>query len=89
MALGHFLKYMKYYLAHDEERERIALNGFRRVRKDYKISELLWKAGDLIKKVWNSGVSNRHKICTITNDLYFCGLSSIGISGGITTTNVS
>ncbi|HED01021.1 MAG TPA: hypothetical protein ENN18_11705 [Proteobacteria bacterium] len=41
---------VKYYLAHDEERERIALNGFRRVRKDYRIAELLRKAGDLIKK---------------------------------------
>ncbi|MBE9525084.1 MAG: glycosyltransferase [Chloroflexi bacterium] len=41
---------VKYYLAYDEERERIALNGFRRVRKDYKIAELLKKAGDLIKK---------------------------------------
>ena len=50
MALGHLLKYMKYYLAHDEERERIALNGFRRVRKDYRIADLLMKAGALIKK---------------------------------------
>jgi len=41
---------VKYYLAHDEERERIARNGFRRVRKDYKIAELLRKSGDLIKK---------------------------------------
>jgi spore maturation protein CgeB len=41
---------VKYYLAHDTERERIALNGFRRVRKDYKISGLLIKAGDLIRK---------------------------------------
>lgn len=40
---------VKYYLAHDEERQRIALNGFRRVRKDYKIAELLRKAGDLIR----------------------------------------
>jgi len=40
---------VQYYLAHDEERERIALNGFRRVRNDYKIADLLIKAGDLIK----------------------------------------
>jgi spore maturation protein CgeB len=41
---------VKYYLVHDEERERIAINGFKRVQKDYKIAELLRKAGALIKK---------------------------------------
>jgi len=41
---------IKYYLAHDEERERIALNGFRRVWKDYRIDKLFMKAGDFIKK---------------------------------------
>jgi spore maturation protein CgeB len=41
---------VQYCLAHDEERKRIALNGFRRVRKDYRIAELLVKAGDLIMK---------------------------------------
>lgn len=40
---------VKYYLAHNEERERIALNGFRRVRKDYRIADLLKRAGDLIR----------------------------------------
>lgn len=39
---------VKYYLSHDEERERIALNGFRRVRRDYGISTLLRKAVDII-----------------------------------------
>jgi len=47
---GELIDKVGYYLTHNEERERIALNGFRRVRKEYKISELLWKAGDLIKK---------------------------------------
>lgn len=41
---------VKYYLANDEERERIALNGFRRVQKDYKIANLLRKADDLLRK---------------------------------------
>lgn len=41
---------VKYYLAHDEERKRIALEGFKRARKDYQIANLLIKAGDLISK---------------------------------------
>jgi spore maturation protein CgeB len=41
---------IKYYLAHDEERKRIALNGFRRVRKDYRIVDMLGRAGELIRK---------------------------------------
>jgi spore maturation protein CgeB len=41
---------IKYYLAHDEERKQIALSGFRRVRKEYKIAEQLVNAGELIKK---------------------------------------
>jgi spore maturation protein CgeB len=41
---------MIYYLAHAEERKRIALNGFLRVKKDYKIAHLLRKAGEIIRK---------------------------------------
>ena len=41
---------VQYYLTHDEERERIALNGFRRVRKEYRIADLLINAADLIRK---------------------------------------
>jgi len=40
---------IQYYLTHDEEREQIALNGFKRVQKDYKIAKLLRKAGALIQ----------------------------------------
>ena len=35
---------VKYYLANDDARERIARAGFRRVQKDYRISDLLIKA---------------------------------------------
>jgi len=41
---------LEYYLSHDSERARIALNGFRRVQRDYRIGDLLRKAGDLIQK---------------------------------------
>ena len=41
---------VKYYLTHNDEREEIALNGFKRVRKDYNIQSMLIKAGDLITR---------------------------------------
>lgn len=40
---------VRYFLEHDEEREKIAVNGFRRVQKDYKISYLLQQAGRIIE----------------------------------------
>jgi len=46
---------VEYYLAHDVERERIALNGFKRVRNDYKIANMLLKAGELIRKGMGNG----------------------------------
>jgi len=39
---------IRYFLEHNDERKRIALNGFRRVRKDYRIADLLIYAGNLI-----------------------------------------
>jgi spore maturation protein CgeB len=39
---------VRHYLAHDAERERIALAGFKRVRRDYRIATLLQRAGRLI-----------------------------------------
>jgi hypothetical protein len=46
---------VKYYLDHEDERERIALNGFQRVRRDYRISDALRKAGSLIEAGMNEG----------------------------------
>ncbi|MBU3564451.1 glycosyltransferase [Polynucleobacter sp. MWH-HuK1] len=40
---------IKYYLTHDTEREQIALNGYRRLNRDYLMAHLLQKAGALIK----------------------------------------
>lgn len=39
---------VRHYLANDAERERIALAGFKRVRRDYRIATLLQRAGRLI-----------------------------------------
>jgi spore maturation protein CgeB len=59
---------LKYYVEHDEERKRIALNGFRRVREDYRIVKLLRKAGYLIRE----GMQQRHfqmnTSCTVMHD---------------------
>lgn len=41
---------IKYYLNNDADRERIALNGFRRVDNDYRIKNLLPIAAQLIKE---------------------------------------
>lgn len=40
---------INYYLVHDEERNRIACNGFRRVRRDYRIHDLLQRAASLLE----------------------------------------
>lgn len=54
MTADELIDNVKYYLAHDDERELIAHNGFRWVRKDYRIAEVFRKAGNLIKE----GVEN-------------------------------
>jgi spore maturation protein CgeB len=41
---------INYYLEHDAERERIAINGYRRVMKDHRIRMRLREAAELIEK---------------------------------------
>jgi hypothetical protein len=41
---------LRYYLVHDDERQRIALNGYRRVLKDHRIGHRLHQAADLIRE---------------------------------------
>jgi spore maturation protein CgeB len=49
---------VKYYLGNDAERERLALAGFRRVRRDYRIFTLLQRAGCLIEQ----GITTNNRI---------------------------
>jgi hypothetical protein len=44
---------LRYYLEHEEERQRIALNGYRRVLQDYRFAPLMRRAGELIKQGMN------------------------------------
>jgi spore maturation protein CgeB len=39
---------LNYYLEHDDERKKIALNGYRRVLRDYRFSDILRKSADYI-----------------------------------------
>jgi spore maturation protein CgeB len=41
---------IKYYLANDSERKRIALNGYRRAMKDHRIKARLRQAGELVRR---------------------------------------
>lgn len=41
---------IRFYLAHDDERTRIARNGYRRVMRDYRIGDLLHRAGEIIRQ---------------------------------------
>ena len=44
---------IRYYLDHDEERRRIAINAHRRVMRDYRIEHLLHRAADLIREAYH------------------------------------
>jgi spore maturation protein CgeB len=39
---------IRFYLAHDAERERIARNAYRRAMRDYRIGNLLHRAGEIV-----------------------------------------
>lgn len=41
---------LRYYLEHDEERQRIALSSYRRVMNDHRISDRMRRAGELIQQ---------------------------------------
>jgi hypothetical protein len=41
---------IRFYLAHDSERERIARNAYRRVMRDYRICNLLHRAGAIVQE---------------------------------------
>jgi len=46
---------VRYYLAHDAEREAIALAGFRRVQRDYLAKDVLRRGGRLIAEAMGAG----------------------------------
>ena len=54
---------VNWYLEHEEERKRIALGGYRRVLRDYRIADLLQRAANLIEKgmrnQWPTGPVNQ------------------------------
>ena len=51
---------IRYYLAHDEERRRIALNGYRRVMKEHRIGDRLLQAARFIEEGM-SAARSRHQ----------------------------
>jgi spore maturation protein CgeB len=49
---------IRFYLAHDAERERIARNAYQRVIRDYRIKDMLHKAGQYIGQAMKSEPEN-------------------------------
>ena len=49
-GVDELIEKIQYYLKHDEERKEIALNGFRRVMKDYRFSNILRNSVNYIEK---------------------------------------
>ncbi len=49
---------IRFYLHSDSERERIAVNGFRRVVRDYNIKTLLRRAGRLIRDIVRNQIAS-------------------------------
>jgi spore maturation protein CgeB len=47
---GELLDRIHYYLIHDDERQRIAVNGFRRVLRDHRVRQRLHQAAALIRE---------------------------------------
>jgi spore maturation protein CgeB len=41
---------IRYYLSHDDERKRVALNGYRRVVEDHRFAPRMKRLGDLVKQ---------------------------------------
>jgi len=48
---------IRYYLSHDAERKRVALNGYRRVIEDHRFSSRMKQMGDLVKQ----GIQRAHR----------------------------
>ncbi len=55
--IDELIEKVEYFLEHDDERKRIALNGFNRVQRDYKIGNLLRQLAHLIAVATESSSS--------------------------------
>lgn len=56
---------LKYYLDHDQEREAIAIHGYKRAMKDYRFATVTRWAGKLIKAGMERGIPTNSAITTI------------------------